>query len=200
LSQAVSHRGYPTEKPAAVSEVLIKQSTQAGEIILDPFMGSGSSGVASVKLGRHFIGCDSNLEAYELSNDLDKLLRMIELINNGVADLGLLLGLAPRQVKYYQHAALVLDLLNESYFITSRGKYLLTLPQVNDRYKVVMLLFESSPIGFAWLRYCQKQSVLDIDPDSAGDFLESRSSNLSSNTIGRRARTLRAWAMTFQSQ
>ena len=63
------HRGYPTEKPSAVSEVLVKQSTQVGEIILDPFMGSGSSGVASIKLGRHFIGCDSNLEASELSNE-----------------------------------------------------------------------------------------------------------------------------------
>lgn len=134
------------------------------------------------------------------ADDLDKLFRMLELINNGVADLGLLLGLAPRQVKYYQHAALILDLLNENYSITSRGKYLLTLPQVNDRYKVVMLLFESSPIGFAWLRYCKKQSVLDIDPDSAYAFLESRSSNLSMNTIGRRSRTLRSWAMTFQSQ
>lgn len=63
------HRGYPTEKPAAVSEVLVKQSTQSGEIILDPFMGAGSSGVASIKLGRHFLGCDSNVEAYELSNE-----------------------------------------------------------------------------------------------------------------------------------
>jgi hypothetical protein len=134
------------------------------------------------------------------ADNLDKLFRMIELMNDGVADLGILLGLSPRQVNYYKHAALVLDLLNENYSITSRGQYLLTLPQVKDRYKVVMLLFESSPIGFAWLRYCKKQSVLDIDPDSAGAFLESRSSNLSINTIGRRARTLRAWVIIFQTQ
>lgn len=63
------HRGYPTEKPYEVSEVLIKQSTQSGEIILDPFIGSGSVGVASVKQGRHFLGCDSNPEAVDLSHD-----------------------------------------------------------------------------------------------------------------------------------
>jgi site-specific DNA-methyltransferase (adenine-specific) len=63
------HRGYPTEKPCEVSEVLVKQSTMPGKIILDPFMGSGSVGVASVKLGRHFLGCDSNTEALELSNE-----------------------------------------------------------------------------------------------------------------------------------
>jgi site-specific DNA-methyltransferase (adenine-specific) len=63
------HRGYPTEKPSAVSEVLIKQSTQAEEVILDPFMGAGSSGIAAIKLGRHFLGCDSNPEAFALSDE-----------------------------------------------------------------------------------------------------------------------------------
>jgi site-specific DNA-methyltransferase (adenine-specific) len=63
------HRGYPTEKPHQVSEVLVKQSTQVGDIVLDPFIGSGSSGVASVRLGRHFLGCDSNSEALDLSHE-----------------------------------------------------------------------------------------------------------------------------------
>jgi site-specific DNA-methyltransferase (adenine-specific) len=63
------HRGYPTEKPSEVSEILIKQSTQSGETVLDPFLGSGSVGVASVKLSRHFLGCDSNPEAVDLSHN-----------------------------------------------------------------------------------------------------------------------------------
>jgi site-specific DNA-methyltransferase (adenine-specific) len=52
------HGGYPTEKPAAVSEVLIGQSTVPGEIVADPFIGSGSAGVAAVALGRRFVGTD----------------------------------------------------------------------------------------------------------------------------------------------
>src|SRR5438093_7710743 len=41
--------GYPTEKPAAVSEVLIRQSTQAGELVSDPFWVSGPPGWAAVR-------------------------------------------------------------------------------------------------------------------------------------------------------
>ncbi|MGD1942355.1 MAG: DNA-methyltransferase [Leptolyngbyaceae cyanobacterium] len=63
------YRGYPTEKPVEVSEVLIKQSTEPNEIVIDPFMGSGSTGIASVKLGRYFIGNDIGAEALEVTRE-----------------------------------------------------------------------------------------------------------------------------------
>ena len=63
------HRGYPAEKPVRVSEVLINQSTQAGEVVADPFMGSGSVGVAAVKNGRRFIGTDLNPGAVRITWD-----------------------------------------------------------------------------------------------------------------------------------
>ncbi len=63
------HRGYPTEKPAAVSEVLIGQSTQAGELVIDPFMGSGSVGVAALGLGRRFMGNDTCREALDIATE-----------------------------------------------------------------------------------------------------------------------------------
>ncbi|MFI5307463.1 MAG: DNA-methyltransferase [Polyangiales bacterium] len=61
------HRGYPTEKPSAVSEVLVTQSTEAGALVVDPFMGSGSVGVAAVRNGRDFWGNDICREAVELT-------------------------------------------------------------------------------------------------------------------------------------
>jgi site-specific DNA-methyltransferase (adenine-specific) len=61
------HRGYPAEKPPAVSEVLIAQSSQPGDIVADPFMGSGSVGVAAATLGRRFLGTDINPEAVRVS-------------------------------------------------------------------------------------------------------------------------------------
>ena len=61
------HRGYPAEKPSAVSEVLVKQSSQPGEIVADPFMGSGSVGVAAARLGRRFLGTDLNPDAVSLA-------------------------------------------------------------------------------------------------------------------------------------
>ena len=57
------HRGYPAEKPVKVSEIVIGQSSQPGDVVADPFMGSGSVGVAALKLGRRFIGTDLNPEA-----------------------------------------------------------------------------------------------------------------------------------------
>jgi site-specific DNA-methyltransferase (adenine-specific) len=50
--------GYPTEKPVRVSEVLVRQSSLPGELVCDPFMGSGSVGEAAVRLGRDFLGND----------------------------------------------------------------------------------------------------------------------------------------------
>jgi site-specific DNA-methyltransferase (adenine-specific) len=56
-------RGYPTEKPSEVAEVLINQSSANGDLIADPFMGSGSVGVAALKLGRRFSGTDISAQA-----------------------------------------------------------------------------------------------------------------------------------------
>ena len=61
------YRGYPTEKPVEVSEILVTQSTQPGELVCDPFCGSGSAGVAVVQQGRDFLGNDTCLEAREVT-------------------------------------------------------------------------------------------------------------------------------------
>ncbi|HEX2687863.1 MAG TPA: DNA methyltransferase [Kofleriaceae bacterium] len=59
--------GYPAEKPPAVSEVLIRQSTEPGQLVIDPFMGSGSVGVAAVTHGRVFAGNDLCKEAVDIT-------------------------------------------------------------------------------------------------------------------------------------
>lgn len=50
--------GHPTEKPLPLMMEILKDFTGPNETILDPFMGSGSTGVACVKLGRKFIGIE----------------------------------------------------------------------------------------------------------------------------------------------
>lgn len=60
--------GYPTEKPVALSKILIKQSTRPGHLVIDPFLGSGSTGVAALECGRRFAGCDISTKALELAN------------------------------------------------------------------------------------------------------------------------------------
>lgn len=60
--------GYPAEKPPEVAEVLIGQSSEPGELVVDPFMGSGSTGVAALRLGRRFLGNDLNPEAVKAAD------------------------------------------------------------------------------------------------------------------------------------
>jgi site-specific DNA-methyltransferase (adenine-specific) len=52
------HGGHPTEKPASLMRELLGDFTNAGQTILDPFMGSGTTGVAALQLGRRFIGIE----------------------------------------------------------------------------------------------------------------------------------------------
>lgn len=49
---------HPTQKPEALLFRIIMSSTKPGDVILDPFFGSGTTGAAAKKLGRHFIGIE----------------------------------------------------------------------------------------------------------------------------------------------
>ena len=60
--------GYPTEKPVGLLQTLIEQSTQRGELVVDPFCGSGAAGVAAAPLGCDFMGCDLSAEAADLAD------------------------------------------------------------------------------------------------------------------------------------
>jgi site-specific DNA-methyltransferase (adenine-specific) len=59
--------GYPAEKPAEIAEVLVRQSSEQGDVVADPFMGSGSVGVAAARLERRFLGNDLNPEAVRIA-------------------------------------------------------------------------------------------------------------------------------------
>lgn len=56
-------------KPVSLLRMLIEQSTQPGELVIDPFCGSGSTGVAAVLDGRRFAGCDLSESAALAANE-----------------------------------------------------------------------------------------------------------------------------------
>lgn len=60
-------RFHPTQKPVALVEELIKKHSNEGDIILDCFAGSGTTGAAAIKQQRNFIGCEVNIEYYNKS-------------------------------------------------------------------------------------------------------------------------------------
>jgi site-specific DNA-methyltransferase (adenine-specific) len=70
LWQAPSGRGkiHPTQKPVQLMERLIKASTNDGETVLDFTMGSGTTGVACINTGRHFIGIEKDAAFFEIAS------------------------------------------------------------------------------------------------------------------------------------
>lgn len=56
---------YPTQKPEALLERIIKALTNPGDLVFDCFMGSGTTQAVAMKLGRRFIGADINLGAIQ---------------------------------------------------------------------------------------------------------------------------------------
>lgn len=60
--------GYPTEKPVSLLSDLVRMSSCAGDLVVDPFAGSGSTGEAALRIGRRFAGCDVKESAVVAAN------------------------------------------------------------------------------------------------------------------------------------
>jgi len=58
--------GYPTQKPLAILRRIIQASSNPGDLVVDFFAGSGTTGVACLELGRDFILVDNNEQAIEI--------------------------------------------------------------------------------------------------------------------------------------
>jgi DNA modification methylase len=59
--------GHPAQKPVALCARAIKTSCPQGGLVVDPFMGSGSAGVACTQLGRRYIGIEINEESFDIA-------------------------------------------------------------------------------------------------------------------------------------
>jgi len=73
---AIERIGYPTQKPEALLDRIIKASSNEGDIVADFFMGGGTTLAVAQKLGRHFIGADISRVAVSVT--LDRLVKDAE--------------------------------------------------------------------------------------------------------------------------
>lgn len=60
---------HPTIKPLDITKKIIRNSSKKGDVVFDPFMGSGTTGVACIELGREFIGTEINKEYFGIANN-----------------------------------------------------------------------------------------------------------------------------------
>lgn len=65
----IGNKLHPTEKPVELMEYYITNSSNVGDTVLDPFMGSGTTGVACKNLNRKFIGIELDDTYYEIANN-----------------------------------------------------------------------------------------------------------------------------------
>jgi len=61
------HGKHPTQKPLTLLDRIIKASTNENDLVLDPFNGSGSTGIAALRLGRKYIGIELSKEYLDLT-------------------------------------------------------------------------------------------------------------------------------------
>lgn len=59
--------GHPSQKPAALIEQLIRSGSRAGDVVLDPFLGSGTTAAAAQQCGRHWLGIEQNPEYVQIA-------------------------------------------------------------------------------------------------------------------------------------
>lgn len=69
MSASISYKkhGHPTTKPLSFIQRMIRNSSKEGDIVFDPFMGSGTTGVACELLGRDFIGMEINKDYFKVA-------------------------------------------------------------------------------------------------------------------------------------
>ena len=60
---------HPTEKPVELMLFYIENSSNIGDVVLDPFMGAGSTGVACLDCGRKFVGIEKDREYYNIAEE-----------------------------------------------------------------------------------------------------------------------------------
>ena len=67
-SDKSKHPGqHPTQKPLALMEFLVKSYSDEGDIVIDPFMGSGTTGVAALQNNRRFIGIEKERQYFDVA-------------------------------------------------------------------------------------------------------------------------------------
>jgi site-specific DNA-methyltransferase (adenine-specific) len=68
-TESATKIGHPAPFPLELPSRLIQLYTFAGEVVLDPFMGSGQTAIAAIKTGRHFIGYEIDEDYVDLANE-----------------------------------------------------------------------------------------------------------------------------------
>ena len=69
INNIIGNKNHPTEKPVELMKILIENSTVGGDLVIDPFMGAGSTGIACKELNRDFIGIEIDEKYFKIAKE-----------------------------------------------------------------------------------------------------------------------------------
>lgn len=131
------------------------------------------------------------------ADDLYRVFAVIEAKANGFDVNEHTLGITPRQVAYYKHAARTLGYLNSMNQPTSAAMQFNMLTQ-EQKLQSAAMRFQSSDCGWTWISWSGGRTLLDIEDGSGLAFLLACVPSLNENTAQRRSKTLNSWLKIFK--
>ncbi|MCK4623941.1 MAG: site-specific DNA-methyltransferase [Phycisphaerae bacterium] len=198
---------HPTQKPLALLERIIAAASDEGDLILDPFSGSATTGIAAARMNRQSIGLEMETEFLDIgvhrfvgvpqADNPDRILDLVKVHaseNPAPTELARCLGMTERQVYYYRQAASILGLLRRSksgWALTEIGKTICENSQSYARSLFAQRILEL-PLVQSAIRKSRRYRTKSAKCRIVAELL-SRSTALTGSTCNRRAQTLLAW-------
>ena len=127
------------------------------------------------------------------ANEIQKIIDIVKYKAEGVDVTAALLEITDRQVRYYEDASENLGLLDKNGHLTSIGSFVNAQNTDTEKLSALAIRFETSDCGWSWIKWSGVNSLVDLEADTAVDFLVSVAPGLSENTAKRRATTLKKW-------
>lgn len=129
------------------------------------------------------------------ANDLDRVIEIVQrkalgehLTHNSVEGIT-----SDRQLKYHLHAAKCLGLLKDNYSINSSGRFFSLINSKKGQYQYLASQFESAEFGWCWMKWAKVNSIKELDPNTAANFVRESVNGLNEGTSLRRSTCLSAW-------
>ena len=198
---------HPTQKPLGLLERIIAASTDENDLVLDPFSGSATTGIAAARMGRPFFGIEMATSFLDMArlrfvcvpqaDSPERLLHVLSthaLASCDTSTMAQSMGVTVRQVQYCRQAAAMLGLLEPTgceWTLTQEGRRIAALDGPEARRALATAVL-SHPLVLLAAR-CVRRPALAGEHREAIARLLGRISALGEVTCRRRAQTLLSW-------
>jgi len=205
---------HPTQKPVALLERIIAASTDENDLVLDPFSGSATTGIAAAQLNRRYVGIEKENVSLDFARlrfiavpQADSPERILALVAAhadrppATEELAERLQVTVRQVHYYRQAALVLGLLTQSaagWALKDAGRALAEAPAELARERLAERILAHPLVAMA-RRRARRARRSETQVALIAEMLAACTC-LAKSTCERRAQTLMAWGAWAEQQ